>query len=373
MRAILGPALAAAVAHAVLLGVYLAAHHGDPSALLCAALERIEKPPYETVHTGFPKMGYDGQFYYVLARAPWSAHTSGIDFAPGRHLRVLYPAIGWLVTGGDADRLLWALPAINLLAIAALAALGAALAGRRGLSPWWGCLLPLAVNAGLPALRDLTDVVATLAVCGLLLSWQWRRPVLELALWAAAAVFCREQNAAILSMALALAAWQRRWSAFAALGTVLALWAGWVMVLHQMYGCWPFLPGQRNFAAPLSAFRRCWPLGPHHEVTGNALAQAACMVFVAGQVLAALWLARPRASAASEPLLRLFLLAGVALALVAGTAIYEDKWSFMRVLSWLPLGLWLVCVEQQRRWALAVLALPVLLPLGVVAKAWAGG
>jgi hypothetical protein len=74
-----------------------------------------------------------------------------------RHLRILYPLVGWLLSGGDALRLLWVLPAINLGAIAALAAVGALLALRSGLSSWWGFLLPIAVNAGLPALRDLTD------------------------------------------------------------------------------------------------------------------------------------------------------------------------------------------------------------------------
>jgi hypothetical protein len=44
----------------------------------------------------------------------------GIDFAAFRHLRILYPAVGWLCSGGDPERLLWALPLINLLGIAAL-------------------------------------------------------------------------------------------------------------------------------------------------------------------------------------------------------------------------------------------------------------
>ena len=39
------------------------------------------------------------------------------------------------------------------------------------MSPWWGFLLPLLLNAGTPALRDLTDPVATFAVCGLLAAW----------------------------------------------------------------------------------------------------------------------------------------------------------------------------------------------------------
>jgi hypothetical protein len=366
MKQILGPALMAGAFHAALLAGYVAAHQGDPSALVCVGHERQGRVPYEFIRVGFERFGYDGQFYYALARSPWARHVVGIDFAAGRQLRILYPALGWLFTGGDAHLLLWAMPAINLAAIAGLAALGAWLARRRGLSPWWGCLLPLAVNAGMPALRNLTDVLSTLTVAGLLAAWLTQGPPWQLALWAAAAAFCREQNVAVVGLVLSACAWRRRWHTCAALAGVLALWAGWVGFLRLAYGVWPFLPASGNFGRPFAAFVQCLPASGTPRTTTQTITHAACLALVAAQMALALYLARRP----GDPVLRLFLLAAFTLAALAGTAIYEDKWSFTRVLAWLPLAAWLACVEQQRRRLLALLALPALIPVGVVVKAW---
>jgi hypothetical protein len=366
MKQVLGPALLAGALHAALLAGYVGAHHGDPASLVCVGNERRGRQPYEGIRVGFDRFGYDGQFYYALARAPWARHLQGIDFAPGRQLRILYPAVSWLLSGGNPRLLVWVMPAVNLLAIAGLAGVGAALASRRGLSPWWGCLLPLAVNAGMPALRDLTDVLSTLTVAALLAAWLTNRPGWVLALCAAGAAFCREQNVAVVGLVLAATAWQRRWADCASLAAVLALWAGWVGTLRWMYGESPFLPAEGNFGKPLAAFVGCLPGLGGHAVAGRAWPHVACLLLVGAEMLLALDLARRP----GDPVLRLLLLGAVALAAVAGTAIYEDKWSFTRVLAWLPLGLWLACAEQRRRWLLAALALPGLLPVGVVVKAW---
>jgi hypothetical protein len=369
MKDLVGPALAAAAFHAALLAGFVAAKGGDPAALLCVGAERVGRPPYEIIRVGFERFGYDGQYYWVLAHNPWRRHVAGIDFAPGRHLRILYPAVSWLLSGGDAGRLLWVMPAVNVLAIAGLATLGALLARRQGLRPWWGCVLPLAVNAGMPALRDLTDVLAVLAAAGLLASWLLRGPWWQLGLWGAAAAFCREQNVAVVGAVAAVAAWRRQGRACAALAGVLGLWSLWACALRLTYGAWPFLPAEGNFGPPGAAYLRCWPhLGAHGGV-GNAVVHGAALAFVGLEVVLALYLA---VRGPGDPVLVLVLLAGVALAATCGTAIYEDKWSFTRVLSWLPLGLWLAGAWTRRRWALAVMALPGLLPVGVVLKAWAG-
>jgi hypothetical protein len=369
MKQILGASFLAAAVHAALLASYVAAKGGDPAALVCVSEERMGQGPYAIIRIGFERFGYDGQFYFALAQSPWRRHDLGIDYPPGRQLRILYPAVSWLLSGGDAGRLLWVMPAVNVLAIGALAALGALLARRQGLSPWWGCLLPLAVNAGMPALRNLTDVLSTLGVCGLLAAWLLGGSWWHLALWAAAAAFCREQNVAVVGVVAAVAAWQRQGRTCAALAGVLGLWSLWVCTLRLMYGGWPFLPAHGTFGSFLSAYAGCWPRWGGHGSTGNTLAHVAVLGFIGLQAVLALYLAARRAG---DPVLRLVLLAGVVLAAFAGTAIYEDKWSCTRVLAWLPLSLWLACTWTRRRWALAALALSGLLPVGVVLKAWFG-
>jgi hypothetical protein len=207
-------------------------------------------------------------------------------------------------------------------------------------------------------------------VTGLVAVWLVRGPWWHLALWAAAAAFCREQNVAIVGGVLLIAAWQRRGWHAAGLATVLGLWGLWATTLRLLYGVWPFLPTQGNFGRPLAAYLDCWPHLGGHGVTGNSLVHAAALVCVALQVALAVYLVVRRPG---DPALLLLLLAGVSLAVVGGQALYEDKWSFTRVLAWLPLGVWLACAQTRRRWALAALALPgLLLPLGVVLKAWGG-
>src|SRR5205807_7033853 len=127
---------------AAVMAVYLAGFHGDVSALVCLGERWSQDPCYDAVSTTLPKDGYDGQFYFAIAQAPFQRHDTGIDFAPMRQSRILFPVLSWALTGGDANRLLWAMPLVNLLAIGGLAALGVALALRYEMNAWWGLLLP---------------------------------------------------------------------------------------------------------------------------------------------------------------------------------------------------------------------------------------
>jgi hypothetical protein len=366
MTRLLYPAVAAAALHVLLLGAYLAAFHGDPSALVCTDRPRAGRFPYEHIRIAFGSNGYDGQFYYAVARAPLAPHVAGLDYAPLRQLRILYPLVSWLVSGGDPERLLWAMPLVNLLAVAGLAWLGALVAARHGLNPWWGALLPLAVNAGMPMLRDLTDPVATFAMAALLVAWLLRGPWWVLALCGAAAVFSREQNAALVAIVLGCAAWQRQWRACGGLTGALALWAGWVAYLWQMYGTTPFLSADGNFALP---FGGVWfavtHAGPDMKYAARALF---CLGLLMFQALLALDLVRRRSA---DPVLRLAAVCMVALALVGGPAIYVNPWSFARVYAGLPLAVWLGCVQLGRLWPLPPLSAFLVVQWAAVIKEFA--
>jgi hypothetical protein len=357
------PALTAAATHALLLGALVAGFGGDPAALVCASRPRAGSFPYEHIRPGFDHNGYDGQFYYAVARAPFGRHVTGLDVAPARQLRLLYPLACWAVSGGDPRLLLWTMPLVNLVAVAGLAWLGALLAARQGLTPWWGVLLPLAVNAGLPALRDLTDAVATLALAALLVAWLLRAPWWTVALCGAAAVFSREQNAAGLAVVFACAAWQRRWLTCAGLAAALALWGGWVAHLWHLYQIKPFLPSEGNFDRPVAGLWSAWThLGPGANRAARALL---CLLLLAFQTALALDLVRRRAV---DPAVRLTALFVVGLTLVGGPAIYDNPWSFARVYAGLPLAVWLGCVQMGRRWPLPPLSAYLLVQWGTVLK-----
>lgn len=362
-----GPVLAAIAWHAALLVPYLAAFGGDLSALVCVDQERIGHFPFEAISRGFPTGGYDGQYYYVIARRPWKPEVASIDSPGARQLRILYPTLGWLGSGGNGRLLLVVLPLVNLAAIGGLAWLGARLGLRQGLSPWWGFVLPLAVNAGLPILRDLTDPLAALTVFGLLAAWLEAAPGWRLALWAAAALLSREQNLAVVLILLATATWNRRRPAVVGLAAAVGLWLGWVVILRGTYGAWPFLPGQGNFGWPLAGMYYRWThLGGLSGSRFSALAHGLRMAHLTGMILLAVALLRFRGDAA----LALFTLAGVLLAVLGGIKIYEDAWSYTRVFTWLPLGIWLTGVQDQRTWPLWLLIPAALWPIFGIVLAW---
>jgi hypothetical protein len=367
MHKALWPAAVSVVLHGVLLAAYVACFQGDLSVLVCVGSDRLGQPPYELVTRGMGKYGYDGQFYYALARSPWQRQERGFDSAPARQVRILYPAVSWLLSGGDARLLFWVMPLVNLLAIGGLGWLGARVASYYGLNPWWGCLLPLAVNAGLPALRNLTDDLSAFTVCGLLAAHLRRQPWWALALWGGAAVFTRETNVVVLLAVLGVVAWNRHGMAAAGLGAVLLGWSAWVIALRMTYGEWPFLPSGGNLATPFAGPAFGWS---HLHLSHFRLSKIVPVLRLAGVFvpigLAFYLVVRFKVDRA----VLLVAAAGAALALTGGTALYEDYWSYTRVFAWLPLTAWLGCVQARRCWALAVLTLPFVVPLSEVKSAW---
>jgi hypothetical protein len=360
LRLLLGPILASLLLHLGFLAAYLAAHHGDLGRLVCVAAGRAGQPPYEVISRPLGRGGYDGQFYYALARAPWKAQEH-----PPRHLRILYPAVCWLCSlGGGPRRLLWVMPAVNLVAIAGLAGVGAWQARRRGLSPWWGVLLPLAVNVGLPLLRDLTDPVSTLAVSGLLVAVLVGAPDWSVLLWAGAAVFSREQNVLIAGLLLGTCLWKGRLRLAVGITAVLALWLAWVGLLRSLYGDWPFLGGQGNFGVPfVGLLSYCHRLVTRTSYHLRGLAQVVVLLHLLLLLGLGVFLLIRR----GNNLCRVTTLLGLALAVGAGRYIYGDVWAHGRVLVWLPLGLWLGGVETRRRWLLLLLTpLPLMEVLAAV-------
>lgn len=364
---ILPPVLLTVAVHALFIVIYIAAYGGDPSALVCAGAKKIGRWPFELIRVGFPTGGYDGQFYYALARNPWTLQSWGIiDFPPYRHLRILYPALAWLFSAGDAAALLWVMPAINLAAIASIAWCGALLAVHYRRSAWWGFLLPLVVNAGMPALRDLTDPLATATLCLMFTAYLLDGSVRRLALWAAAALLSREQNVAIVLLFLGDALLRRRWLHSGALAAALLLWFGWFSILRFEYGVWPVVPetislslaGIRYGLTHLSgAYGRSWIV--------NYPAMA--LIFLQIGICATLLASRARRMTAS------IAVTGIALALAAGIPVYLHFWSYSRVSVWMPLAIWLWSMQSGRRWPVLVLTPTVLLLISASLQPWIKG
>jgi hypothetical protein len=269
-----------------------------------------------------------------------------------------------LSAGGHPVALLWALPAVNLACIGGLAGVGAVWAARHGRNPLWGCLLPIVLNAGAPALRDLTDPLAALTAAGLLVSWLLHRPPWVVGAWAVAAVLSRETNAAIVLIVLSISLYHRSWRPAAWTGTALAAWLCWVGFLRWAYGVWPFLPG--NLGAPFVGITYRLAHLDGAIGAGRAPIHAVGLGFLLLQMgLCVLILFfRPRGAPT------LVALAGATLAATAGVPILIDGWSYTRVFLWMPLGIWLWSLQSGRRWPVWLLTPAALWPCFAVMQAW---
>jgi hypothetical protein len=354
LAAFLGPVAAAVAIHVVLLALQVHKHSGDPAILVGASVAGAGQPPYEHLTVSLGVLGYDGQYYYAVARNPWVRRDAGIDWPSARRLRILYPALCWVCSLGDARWLVWIMPAVNLVGIGALAFLGARFAAFHGRSPWWGLALPLALNVALPALRDLTDCLSTLALCGLLMCWLLRSAGITTVLWAAVAVFSREQNIAVVALLLAAAVLSGRYGMAAGMVCVLAAWGAWVVYLRLTYGVWPFLPSEGNFTSwPLAGWLSAWrSLDASHGRARQVMFNATSLLQWSLLLAAAVWLA----VCVRSRLLAAFLTLAVLLAVMAGPAIYVEVWSYRRVLVWAPLGLWLAAFRLRLTWPLWLLS-----------------
>jgi hypothetical protein len=341
--------------HAALVVTFQGKHDWDPSALVCAGKDRVGRPPYEAISSPIGVSGEDGQFYYSLARFPWRAHGADIDLAPYRHLRIFYPAVCWLCTGGHPRLLFYAMPAINLLAIAGLARIGTSVAVAHGRSAWWGFLVPLAVNSGLPLLHNFTDCLSNLAAFGLVAGWLMRARWPVLVAWAAAAAFSREQNLALLAVVAAAALWSGRPKAAAGMAAVLLAWAGWVGYLWMVYGQCPLLFGGGNFDLPFAGLGYRWShLG--HNGDDRFSRRLAIIHFLSILHLSLLLpLGVYVALTSRSRIVAIVLFAGVALALTGGAGIYVGFNSYMRVFAWVPMATWLGTIARPVRWPLIAL------------------
>jgi hypothetical protein len=353
-----GPVTASIIVHLLIMAAYIAGQHGDISTLVCVDSTHIGAYPFESISNGFATGGYDGQFYYALSRDPWHKDATGIiDFPAYRHGRILYLALAWLASGrGDPVLLLWALPIINLISIGALAWLGGVLARSFGRSTWLGFLLPVVLNVGSPALRDLTDPLAATTATGLIVGWLlgWRS--VWLGLWAAAALLSREQNIVIVVVVLAMCWANGRTPQAAAIVTALLLWFGWLGVMYDFYHELPF--ATNNLAAPLVGLWWRWthlnglpPQVYFLHVVG--------MICLTTQVAMCLLLTLCRA----ERVVMWTALVGAALTLLASRDILLDWNSYMRVLLWMPLGIWIWAVQTGRRWPIVLLSPMAIWPI----------
>jgi hypothetical protein len=186
-----GPVLVVAVVLALAVGHSLAVAGGNATGLVRFGSDyrRSTQPPAGAVVAA--GAGYDGQYFWALARDPLLFHDGTVhDFrgAGFRLQRVAYPALAFVLAAGQVDALPWCLLGVNVLAVLAITGALARYARRRGWSPWWALAVGLLPGVTVATIGDMSDALATSLMLGGLMLWRSRRPWAAATLLAAATV-----------------------------------------------------------------------------------------------------------------------------------------------------------------------------------------
>ena len=250
----------------VLLHLALSAH-GDLTRFIVAGRQSAVHPPSSLyINKG---NGFDGQFEYRLALAPWdlTSNRGGIHLdATFRAQRITYPVLVWICSGfGRIAAVPYALVGVNLLAIGSLGALGGRLARSYGRHALWGLAFGLYFGFVWTLSRDLTELTDAASLVAGIVAVRERRWVLA-ALGFTAAVLSRETSLAVV---LAYGVWQlpRLWRDRRPSRPDL-VWALPLLafLLWQAYGrwrlgVWPIRSDQHNAGRPfvdLAHYTRLW-------------------------------------------------------------------------------------------------------------------
>jgi hypothetical protein len=159
--------LSAWIVIALIAGVYVAftlyMHENDPMVFVQAGSLYDSSVPGNTI-------GYDGQFYYFIAKDPLHAWST-LDIPVYRYRRIIYPALGYLLSLGN-DRLLpWILIFINYLAIVGTTFMLEKSLTRQGLSRWYALPYGLFIGSLMSLRLDLTEPLAFFFYQAGLLAW----------------------------------------------------------------------------------------------------------------------------------------------------------------------------------------------------------
>ena len=227
-----------------LLGRMVLAAHGNPGALVVAGSVFVTASQVPVHIPVLPGTGYDGQFYFRIAMAPFdfARHALGVTFdSVFRMQRIVYPLVSWILSLGSPHLLLYVLPLVNLGALTGLAWVLARFAVASGKHPLFGLLVALYPGYALSLGRDLTEPMAGFTLMLGLYLLQ-RRRYLPAALVLAVSVLTREAGTLVV-MAVGIAwligvlrrrsGWSSRGLFIAAAVPTLAFFAWQVVVRTQ--------------------------------------------------------------------------------------------------------------------------------------------
>ncbi|MGQ9917774.1 MAG: hypothetical protein ACUVS7_10190 [Bryobacteraceae bacterium] len=364
--------LAVAAMGAIALWWILAVHfvYGDHwNALYCTG-SKIQMPEWlesrEPVYRVAAPVGYDGQWFHVLAHRPLEFRESAryMDAPKLRCQRILLPLAAWLLAFGKFE---WVDPAYFLLVLASMGAgvwWTARLAQLRGASAAWG-LAFLVLPASMSSIdRMLSDGPLVAAAAGFFFFVETGR---YRAAWilAAAAPFIRETGLMLAAAAFLAAAWRRQWKASAAWLFATGPFLAWMWALRDLPGGTAFV-WKGVFASALRILTQPveYPFAPWLRLTLQAMDAASLAGFLAacGMTVVLVWRRRrefPDGRSTAWITGALYGAAALTLVHLEPRHAWDDFYSYGRVFSPIFLVLLLEGLERRLAAVSALMLAPV--------------
>lgn len=202
LRSLYRPSILVGLVYLLLLVFFVTVRH-------YSALDFVHLGTVWSAHIKSGTWGYDGQFYYQIARNPLGA-ARYMDNAPYRYQHFLYPLLAWLLSFGQASLVPYILLLLNLLAIIGSVEILARLFSKRGLSPWFSLALGLYYGMAVSLTFDTTEPFT----CLLLSLGCWsldKKQLATSALWMGLATISRETAVLFPLCLAAYFLWKRQW------------------------------------------------------------------------------------------------------------------------------------------------------------------
>lgn len=318
-----------------------------------------------------PFSGYDGQFYYYIARDPGimavCAHSQKhcpIDANPLREERILYPMTARVAALGNPAWLHVSLFLVNFAAILITVVLLAMLCVEAGASRWLAAAAGLFCGELLGLVRDLTDPYGAMWVVLAVYFLRKNRP-LWCAAAAGAAILTREQFVLVLPL-LALP-WiaQRRWRTVALAALIgLGPFVAWQLTLFRIFHRWAVKSSFATTHGVTYPFHGLWEYhtGPEFGLTVAFVALPLLLTII----LSLIWLRRNGARALLADPVPLFVLVYAVLLTLTGYSEWAGMFNAARLMTpAAALGLLVACrLAPRLRWSYAAaLSVTALAPL----------
>lgn len=220
---LLRPAVVVGCLYVLLIGLDVIINHHD-------ALYYVHLGPRFVYHDPRAWAGYDGQFYYQIARDPLHA-AAFLDRPAYRYQRIVYPLLVATLSFGEGWLIPYLLLLVSFVSIVAGTEMLAHLLSERKLSPWYSLAFGLYFGMAVSFVSDLAEPLTYCLVClGLVMVFK-RRLTAAAIIWGLA-VLSRETAALFPLGYIVVYLYQRRWrdaSCFFLLSIVPAI--GWYVMV----------------------------------------------------------------------------------------------------------------------------------------------